>query len=137
MLIIQKRFLTSSSALVLVRPLKDIGVLANVSRKGKRWRVGFTVDKIKLKRLQEEKGWRIFLGNILQIEANTELPGSHWTPHAVRTYQPSLHPFQAFLAEPKVGVSIAAGSSHGDHSLVPLGLYPDHRGGAEALSEWY
>ena len=79
----------------------------------------------------------IFLGNILQIEANTELPGSHWTRHAVRTYQPSLHPFQAFLAEPKVGVSIAAGSSHRDHSLVPVRLYPDHGGGAETFGEWY
>ena len=72
--------------------------------------------------------------NILKTEASY---WRNWTRHAVRTYQPSLHPVQAFLAEPKVGVSIATGSSHRDHSLVPLGLYPHHSGGAETLGEWY
>ena len=85
-------------------------------------RDGFTADKIKLKSQQKrKKSWE----------------QSNWTRHAVRTYQPSLHPFQAFLAEPKVGVSIAAGSSHRDHSLVPVRLYPDHGGGAETFGEWY
>ena len=57
--------------------------------------------------------------------------------HAVNTYQPGLDPVQALLAEPKVGVSIAASSAHGDHSLVPVSLYPDHGGGPEAFSQWY
>ena len=87
---------------------------------------------------------------LLRLELNRISGLRHWTlhtsrlagtnsskVHAVSTSQPSFYPVQALLAEPKVGVSITASSSHRDHSLVPVSLYPDHGGGPQAFSQWY